>query len=206
MAYAPTYTAGGFGGYPAAGFGQVAQGFGGYPATAGFGGYPATAGFGGYPAATFTGASAFGGYPTAGFAQQYMGEVHNPVVVPQQVVGEQVVGYGTQLVEQVTPVVTYQRQLVEQPIVYEQPMVYEVPQVVDIVEPIVQPVYMPPPPPPRQRVSIVARSRDPRAQAAANELLNRFRGVAVGHPGDVQRLLDNSARTLSRALPNPVVA
>jgi hypothetical protein len=194
MAFAPTYTAGGFGGYPAAGFG-------GYPATAGFGGYPATAGFGGYPA-TFTGASAFGGYPAGG----YVGEVHNPVVVPQQVVGEQIVGYGTQYVDQVTPVVTYQHQLVEQPIVYEQPVVYEVPQVVDIVEPIVQPVYMPPPPPPRPRGGSVARSRDPRAQAAANELLNRFRGVAVGHPGDVQRLLDNSARTLSRALPNPVVA
>jgi len=186
MAFAPTYT-GGF-----------APSFGGaYPGAFG-GAYPATVGgFGGaYPG--------FGGY--AGTVSGYVGEVHNPMVIPQQVVGEQIVGYGSQLTDVVTPVVSYQHQLVEQPIVYEQPVVYEVPQVVDVVQPVVQQVYVPPPPPPRQRVSIVARSRDPRAQAAANELLNRFRGVAVAHPGDVQRLLDNSARTLSRALPNPVVA
>jgi len=67
------------------------------------------------------------------------------------------------------------------------------------------PVAVPVPPPP-PRVSIIARSRDPRAQAVANELLNRYRGVEVTHPSDVQRLLDSSARTLSYAMPNPVVA
>eukprot|EP00178_Gracilaria_changii_P006723 TRINITY_DN2183_c0_g2_i2.p1 TRINITY_DN2183_c0_g2~~TRINITY_DN2183_c0_g2_i2.p1 ORF type:complete len:100 (+),score=17.22 TRINITY_DN2183_c0_g2_i2:148-447(+) len=92
---------------------------------------------------------------------------------------------------------------VVQPIVQE----YVQPIVQEYVQPIVEVAPPPPPPPPPQpRVSIVAKSRDPRAQAAANELLSRFRNVRVNNPGDVQRILDTAARTASRALPNPVVA
>eukprot|EP01006_Ploeotia_vitrea_P042995 TRINITY_DN66676_c6_g3_i2.p1 TRINITY_DN66676_c6_g3~~TRINITY_DN66676_c6_g3_i2.p1 ORF type:complete len:127 (-),score=31.74 TRINITY_DN66676_c6_g3_i2:231-611(-) len=91
---------------------------------------------------------------------------------------------------------------------YAAPVVYE-PAPMPIVQPTVyvEPTPPPPPPPPPQpRVSVVAKSRDPRAQAAANEMLSRFRNVRINNPGDVQRILDTSARVVSRGLPNPVVA
>eukprot|EP01005_Ploeotia_sp_CARIB1_P002056 NODE_967_length_536_cov_62.652812_g957_i0.p2 GENE.NODE_967_length_536_cov_62.652812_g957_i0~~NODE_967_length_536_cov_62.652812_g957_i0.p2 ORF type:complete len:108 (-),score=42.10 NODE_967_length_536_cov_62.652812_g957_i0:211-504(-) len=95
-----------------------------------------------------------------------------------------------------------------EPLSYVQPMEYIQP--VQYIEPAPAPVVVepppPPPPPPQPRVTVVAKSRDPRAQAAANEMLSRFRNVRVNNPGDIQRILDTSARVVSRGLPNPVVA
>jgi len=162
------------------GYGGYGAGYAAAPFAGAYGAAPLAGTYGGAYAAP----AAYGAYPGA-YAGAY------PAVAPAYAPAAYPAFESYAAPIMAAPVVQSVQTYIQQPIVEQVTQVFEAPA---------------PPPPPQPRVSVVAKSRDPRVAAAANELLRRYRGVPVTNPADLNRLLDSSARTLSRAMPNPVVA